>query len=503
MFNRNACCLMPAFFCWLLFGDEAILKAAEIQSIQIIHNAKSFKPGSPASGLALGETGLIISTQAASAEYLSPGLANDFHFNAVGAHWLAEFERSGTLEVSLRVSEDGEHWGSWILIPPDEEPIAALTEDGRANPFAGETAGALAFVNPRSRYIQYRLKLQSSNPASVVIKRMSLNIINSADGPDVMATIKSRGSHNLTQNTTGIPKPFMFKRSQWGARPPKYAYTYTIAGHIAFHHTAGVSDYNVGSVDDCAARVRAIQVFHMDTNGWNDIGYNYAICRLGHIFQAREDDNDTNDVHGAHDGHNAGSMGVANLGYFHPPYNHKPTPQLLNALYRLLAWKCDERKINPLTASLYQAYGGVVSHIYGHREVRATACPGDTLFVLKQSIRDSVARIIAASQTSVTDRSGAQPASPSLLRSHPNPFSLSTAATITFELSKTEMVALRVYNSLGQMVRILQEGPMPAGRHQLLWNGADHQGRILPAGLYFYRLSTSKQSQQLKVLVVK
>jgi N-acetylmuramoyl-L-alanine amidase len=38
---------------------------------------------------------------------------------------------------------------------------------------------------------------------------------------------------------------------------------------------------------NCAARVRAIQRFHMDEMGWLDIAYNHVFCRHGYVFVGR------------------------------------------------------------------------------------------------------------------------------------------------------------------------------------------------------------------------
>ncbi len=164
-----------------------------------------------------------------------------------------------------------------------------------------------------------------------------------------------------------------------------------MAGHIAFHHTATIEDWSARTWEECAARVRAIQAFHMDTNGWNDLGYAYVICKHGHVFQAREDDDDATDVQGAHDGFNRGSTGISVLGYFHPPVDHQPTAAQVSSLVDLMAWIAGRRGIDPLGRGLYEAFGAPVDNVYGHREVKATDCPGDRLFALKELIRASVA----------------------------------------------------------------------------------------------------------------
>jgi hypothetical protein len=38
---------------------------------------------------------------------------------------------------------------------------------------------------------------------------------------------------------------------------------------------------------NCAARVRAIQRFHMEDQGWLDIAYNHVFCRHGFVFVGR------------------------------------------------------------------------------------------------------------------------------------------------------------------------------------------------------------------------
>ncbi|MFQ5627113.1 MAG: N-acetylmuramoyl-L-alanine amidase [bacterium] len=501
---------VPVIFSFSFFILSFIVElyAQKPQSVQVAHFGEHFQVFDNSLHFNINVNGLSLRSPATVSTYVSPIIANEFPLNAVGAHWLVETPEGSALAIYLRASEGGQNWGGWLLIPPDEEPVAALTEDGQPNPFAGDIAGALAFVNPKSRFVQYRLDFAGSGGLSPVVKRMSLQIIDSADGPeidDILQTKADRGErvHNISGR---VPKPVLVTRAEWGAQAPRYAYTYTMVGHIAFHHTAGVSDYNVTTKDDCAARIRAIQSYHRNTLGWNDVGYAYAICKFGHIFQGREDDNDSNDVRGAHDAFNTGSMGVANLGYFHPPYNQQPTPQMLNALYRLLAWKCDERSIDPQGRSLYAAFGSVVDHIYGHREVRSTACPGDALFPLKQTIKDSVVKIIAGVTTGVADHFPGLPDEYRIMRTFPNPFSpgseTGNIATIHINLERAQPVKLEVYNMLGQVVRVLYDGYAPAHSIVKKWDGKDAKSRFVSEGVYFYRLVAAERVELSKVLVL-
>jgi hypothetical protein len=184
-----------------------------------------------------------------------------------------------------------------------------------------------------------------------------------------------------------VPKPFVYDRSSWNAYAAQCTPTYCTTTHVALHHTASNSEYQVTSWADAASNVKAIQAYHMFTNGWCDIGYNYLIAKQGWIFEGR---GGGDDVKAAHDGFNCGSMGVSAMGYFHPPYNNSPVATLTDAFVDLAAWKCSQQGIDPLGSAYYAGYGGVKSTVYGHKDVKATACPGDLLYAQLPSLRTQI-----------------------------------------------------------------------------------------------------------------
>lgn len=71
----------------------------------------------------------------------------------------------------------------------------------------------------------------------------------------------------------------------------------------------------------------------------------------------------------------------------------------------------------------------------------------------------------------------------------PNPFWRRT--DITFSISESQRVTIRLYNILGQSVRTVLNEILPAGQHIVTFDGADDRGHALPAGVYFYEIKAA------------
>ncbi|HBE72728.1 MAG TPA: hypothetical protein DDW31_01270 [candidate division Zixibacteria bacterium] len=88
-----------------------------------------------------------------------------------------------------------------------------------------------------------------------------------------------------------------------------------------------------------------------------------------------------------------------------------------------------------------------------------------------------------------------------LLSCAPNPFDKATS--ISYQTAKPGRVSLKVYNTLGQLVRTLEDGEKPAGRHSSVWDGKDQAGKAAANGVYLYRLEAGEFGKTRKMTLVR
>jgi hypothetical protein len=89
-----------------------------------------------------------------------------------------------------------------------------------------------------------------------------------------------------------------------------------------------------------------------------------------------------------------------------------------------------------------------------------------------------------------------------LHQSSPNPFSGGTTR-IGFALPRETRATLRVFDVRGRLVRTLVDGALPAGRHDVTWDGRNTQDRPVASGVYFYRLRTGEEEATRKLLLLR
>ncbi len=213
----------------------------------------------------------------------------------------------------------------------------------------------------------------------------------------VPENIESSSLHTVHNSsrffTCPCPQPDYIPRVTWGSGfrltgdifiPPA---TYTKVSHMIVHHSAGTNTSN-----NWSGVVASIFDFHVNTNGWQDVGYNWLIDPNGMIYEGR---GGGDNVRGAHMcGYNNNSMGVCLLGNF---VTTEPTNKMVTALTHLLSWKSCRDNISPSGGSNIVSYPGFMQHISGHRDGCApnyTECPGTNLYSKLQMIRNATGQNI-------------------------------------------------------------------------------------------------------------
>ena len=129
---------------------------------------------------------------------------------------------------------------------------------------------------------------------------------------------------------------------------------------IILHHTGNPYD------DDCSAE--EIHESHQAL-GWSGIGYHFVVRKDGSIERGRPEWSV-----GAHaEGCNWNSIGIHVCGNFEDAY---PTKEQIESTSYLIGYLCDK-------------YGLICNdvHVKGHRDLMPTACPGEHLYEILQTLR--------------------------------------------------------------------------------------------------------------------
>lgn len=214
--------------------------------------------------------------------------------------------------------------------------------------------------------------------------------------------------------TSNVPKPTIVDRAGWGADETLREQTlpnYSPDGvKVVFvHHTTDSNDYvcstDPTNPDGSAAVVQADYAYHVEVNGWRDIGYNFLVDKCGTLFEGRWGGLDNGGgealpVIGAHTyGWNTNTMAVSVLGN----YTSVSAPRaVLGSIAALADWKLGMYGIKANGTSQLRAgytqtsYTGIsytagsyydFHAVSGHRDAYNTQCPGNDLYPQLGTIR--------------------------------------------------------------------------------------------------------------------
>jgi len=316
-------------------------------------------------------------------------------FNLVGLRWRGAREA----KLVLRVRRDGDRWSRWTRVPveSDDGPDRGSEESTRLATSDPLWAGA-------ADELQYRLSARGP------VRALTLHFVNSEGTATALDRLRSGAGRAVSGAVGAVAslfggdaraqtgEPQIIGREQWGASacPPRATPEYGQVKLAFVHHTVSANDYGP---EDSAAMVLGICRYHRNSNGWNDIGYQFIVDKYGQIFEGRAGGIDQAVVGAQAQGYNGQSTGISNLGTFSTTGQ---TEAGLSALARLLSWKLALHGVPPQGKVRVRSGGGSLNRypagaevelnaISGHRDADATACPGDGLYSQLSRLRAMVA----------------------------------------------------------------------------------------------------------------
>lgn len=86
-------------------------------------------------------------------------------------------------------------------------------------------------------------------------------------------------------------------------------------------------------------------------------------------------------------------------------------------------------------------------------------------------------------------------------QNYPNPFNPSTIISVS--LPENSNMNIKIFNTLGQEIKTLVDGEFAPGNYNFTWNGTDSFGKVVSAGVYFYRVEAGKFSAVRKMTFMK
>jgi hypothetical protein len=309
--------------------------------------------------------------------YRSHALRAPRPFDLVGMRWRGRLAPT----IALRARKAGGRWTKWTRVPsdPDDAPDANSRERTRGGFSAPVWTGD-------ADYVQYKLSRR--------VAGLRLHFVS------VSRPTRRALASRTTQTTTGGAQPAIQPRSAWGAEDcvPRAKPDYGDVQVAFVHHTVSANDYTAAEVPSI---ILSICRYHRNSNGWNDIGYNFLVDKFGTIWEGRAGGIDQAVVGAQSQGYNSHSTGIADIG------THQDVPVSsaeLDAYARLIRWKLPLHGA-PTQGTVTLTSGGgslnrynagtpvLLNRISGHRDGDSTECPGDAFYAQLPTLRNMVGDI--------------------------------------------------------------------------------------------------------------
>lgn len=219
--------------------------------------------------------------------------------------------------------------------------------------------------------MKYRFLSSGQGQASIKIYAVEAVLAPKEELKSELSPADGTRLYKVAQDT--VSKPAIVTRAEWGAKAPIGQYFPHDPYRFAQHHTAG---RRVATLAAGIAEQKFIQDFHQNGRGWQDIGYHFTIDDSGRIYQGVPPD-----FRGTHvGGNNTGNVGISYMGNFEIS-GELPTEKTVNTLKEMWSWLSFEYNVNP-------------DSLFGHRDYKATACPGKNFYTRLPEMRNGVRNIL-------------------------------------------------------------------------------------------------------------
>ncbi|WP_369778027.1 peptidoglycan recognition protein [Streptomyces sp. R33] len=341
-------------------------------------------------------------------------------FGLLGVSWTdPKAEVKGTIEARARDAKTGK-WSHWIALDPvkagmdgvrpgahgSTEPVWVGASDGAEVRISG--GGALPaglelnLVDPGGA--NSPAKKSGGQKKNGAQKSGSLNAGPAAfAAPAAVTADPPTTPPSVPGPVSTAPAPNVVSRVAWGADETmnNEGPIYLPGGKVKavfVHHTADAQPYDCSQ---SAAIVRGIHTYHVKTNGWRDLGYNFLVDKCGTVFEGRQGGTDQ-PVLGAHTyGWNNESAGIAVLGDYNAEGASAAAQDAISriAAYKLGQYDGDMNGTTTLTAGATQTnFFGTAFEVgkpytfkslSGHRDGFNTECPGNQLYGQLGALRTS------------------------------------------------------------------------------------------------------------------
>ncbi len=92
-----------------------------------------------------------------------------------------------------------------------------------------------------------------------------------------------------------------------------------------------------------------------------------------------------------------------------------------------------------------------------------------------------------------------------LSQNYPNPFNPTTTIRFSVPARVVEgtRVQLRIYNALGELLRVLVDEKMFPGNYAVTWDGQNRDGATVASGIYIYQLFAGETKQTKRMVLLR